>query len=259
LFGRLWRDITNPAIGTWEDIIINKKKDGSLIWIKLIINAVYGKDGELLHFIALPIDISRSMQHENLTKIQLYQMIASLSELRDNETGHHMRRVGIFAKLLATASKKPEKYCNDIEIFSQLHDIGKVGILDSILLSDRKLTPEEMKIMQMHTIQGFNIVKGISEMEMAAAITLNHHERYDGCGYPYSLKKDDIPLSARITSIADVYDSLRSKRPYKHAWPHEDAKNYIFENAGTFFDPKLVDLFAGLEKRYEAIYTDLRN
>ena len=257
LFGKLWRDIKNPAIGTWEDIIINKKKDGSLIWIKLIINAVYGKNGDLLYFIALPIDISRSIHHENMTKIQLYQMIASLSELRDNETGNHMRRVGLFAKLLAIADKKSEKYCNDIEIFSQLHDIGKVGILDSILLSENKLSIDEMKIMQTHTIQGYNIVKGVKEMEMAAAITLSHHEKYDGTGYPHYLKKEDIPLSARITSIADVYDSLRSKRPYKQAWQHEDAKNYIFENAGTFFDPRLVDHFSNLENKFEIIYNDL--
>jgi PAS domain S-box-containing protein len=259
LFGGLWKDIFNPAVGTWENNIINKKIDGSLIWIKLIINAVYGKNGDLLHFIALPIDISSSMQHVNLTKIQLYQMIASLSELRDNETGNHMRRVGIFSKLLARAYKKSEKYCNDIEIFSQLHDIGKVGILDSILLADRKLTDEEMKIMQTHTVMGYNIVKGIKEMEMAAAITLNHHERFDGMGYPVGLIKEDIPLSARITAIADVYDSLRSERTYKHEWPHEHAKKYIFQNTGVMFDPVLVDLFANLENNFEAIYNDLKN
>ena len=259
LFSDLWKTIKNPGPGTWEGIVINKKKDGSLIWIKLIINSVYGQDGDSPHFVGLPIDISGSIQQENMTRVQLYQAIASLSELRDNETGNHMRRVGLFTKLLARANGSSKKYCDDIEIFSQLHDIGKVGILDSLLLADRELTDGEMKIMQTHTVLGHNIVKGVKEMDMAAAITLSHHERWDGTGYPYSLKGDKIPLSARITAIADVYDSLRSERSYKLEWPHDEARDYILQNAGLMFDPALVNHFSRLDKIFEAIYNDLRN
>ena len=259
LFDGLWKSITDSRSGTWEGVVINKKNDGSLIWIKLIINAVYGQDEDSPHFIGLPIDISGSIQQENMTRVQLYQAIASLSELRDNETGNHMRRVGLFAKLLARAAGSSKKYCDDVEIFSPLHDIGKVGILDSLLLANRDLTDEEMKTMQMHTVLGHNIVKGVKEMDMAAAITLSHHERWDGTGYPYGLKGDKIPLSARITAIADVYDSLRSERSYKLEWPHEDARDYIQQKAGLMFDPALVKHFSRMDKIFEAIYNDLRN
>lgn len=259
LFGSLWTDIKNPAVGTWEGIVINRKKDGTLIWVKLIINAVYRSDGTLQNFIALPIDISSSVQSEKLTKIQLYQTIASLAELRDNETGNHMRRVGILAKLLARTKNMPDKFCDDIEVFAPMHDIGKVGIVDSILLAERVLTDEEMSIMKTHAEMGYNIVKGIKELEMVAEITLRHHEKYDGSGYPGGLKGEEIPLSARITAIVDAYDALRSRRPYKEEWTHEEAKQYILTSAAKHFDPELVSIFSEIEERFDAVYNELKD
>jgi len=259
LFSSLWKSITNPDIGTWEDIVINKKKDGSLVWVKLLVNTVYNEYHLPVNYIALPVDISGTLQRETMTKVQLYQTIAALAELRDNETGNHMRRVGIFAKLLAQEYNMPEKYCNDLEIFAPLHDIGKVGILDSLLLAERKLTTEEFEIMKTHTTLGFNIVKGKKELEMVASITIAHHEWYNGTGYPRGLEGANIPLSARITAIADVYDALRSKRPYKGEWSHEGAKNYIINSSGAQFDPELTAIFLEISGRFEIIYNELKD
>lgn len=219
LFAEMWNAIRDPARGSWEDVVINRRKDGSLVWAKLLITAVRGEDGSLQNFIGMPIDISQSRERENLSRVQLYQTIADLSELRDNETGNHMRRVGILARMIAKAHGMPEKYCDDISVFAPMHDIGKVGILDSILLAERKLTVEEFEEMKKHTVLGWNIVKGKAELEMVAAITLCHHEKWNGTGYPRGLSGETIPLSARITTIADVYDALRSKRPYKDPGP----------------------------------------
>ncbi len=259
LFSTMWQAIARPDKGTWEGILINRKKDGSLIWVKLLINAVYDDEHVPVNFIALPVDITSAIQKETMTRVELYQTIAALAELRDNETGNHMRRVGIFAKLLARGYNMPEKYCNDIEIFAPLHDIGKVGILDSLLLTERSLTPEEFNIMKTHTILGYNIVKGKKELEMVAAITIAHHEWYDGSGYPKGLSGFDIPLSARITAIADVYDALRCRRPYKGEWTHEDAVRYIIGKAGVQFDPDLTGIFEGLSGRIGKIYMELKD
>lgn len=259
LFGDMWKSITSPEKGIWEGVLINRKKDGAIIWVKLLINAVYNDEHVPVNYIALPVDITGTIQKETMTRVDLYRTIAALSELRDNETGNHMRRVGIFAKLLARGYNMPEKYCNDIEIFAPLHDIGKVGILDSLLLAERSLTPEEFNIMKTHTILGYNIVKGNRELEMVAAITLNHHEWYDGTGYPNGIKGLDIPLSARITAVADVYDALRCRRPYKGEWTHEEAVRYITGKSGVQFDPDVTRIFYDISDRIDGIYRELKD
>lgn len=259
IFHNMWQTISNPDIGTWENVLINRKKDGSLIWVKLIINAVYNDEHVPVNYIALPVDITGTLQKETMTKIELYQTIAALAELRDNETGNHMRRVGIYAKLLARGYNMPEKYCNDIEVFAPLHDIGKVGILDSLLLAERNLLPSEFDVMKTHTVLGHNIVKGKKELEMVAAITIAHHEWYDGSGYPKGISGLDIPLSARITAVADVYDALRSRRPYKGEWTHEDAVKYITGKAGVQFDPDIIEIFSKISDRFEKIYMELKD
>jgi len=259
LFRSMWKSISNPDVGTWENVLINRKKDGSLIWVKLLINAVYDDEHVPVNYIALPVDITGTLQKETMTKVELYQTIAALAELRDNETGNHMRRVGIYTKLLARGYNMPEKYCNDIEVFAPLHDIGKVGILDSLLLAERNLLPSEFEVMKTHTVLGHNIVKGKKELEMVAAITIAHHEWYDGSGYPKGLKGLDIPLSARITAVADVYDALRSRRPYKGEWSHEDAVKYIKGKSGVQFDPDLIDIFCNISDRIEKIYMELKD
>ncbi|HKL86292.1 MAG TPA: PAS domain-containing protein [Treponemataceae bacterium] len=257
LFRDLWQSVNNPSVRVWKGDLINRKKNTSLVWINLIINALYDNDNNLVSIVGLPIDMTVSHEEALSNRIQLFQTIADLAELRDDETGNHMRRVGLFAKLLARELGMKEKYCNDIEIFAPMHDIGKVGILDSILLAPRKLTPEEFEIMKTHTTLGHNIVKGKAEFEMAAAITLCHHERFDGTGYPNGLSGKHIPQSAQITAISDVYDALRSKRSYKEPWSHEKAIAQIVASSGTHFDPDIVQHFLHLEERFKKIFKEL--
>ena len=257
LFGGLWKQVSDPGFRTWENVVINQRKDGTLVWVNLLINAVRNEKGELSSLIALPIDITLSRELEDTKRVQLYQTIADLAELRDDDTGNHMKRVGIFSRLLAKEWGMSEKFCRDIEIFAPMHDIGKVGILDSILRAPRKLTPEELAIMKTHTVLGHNIVKEKKEFVMAAEITLNHHERFDGSGYPNGLAGKNIPLSAHITSIVDVYDALRSRRPYKDPWSHEKSLAHIMESSGSQFDPELVEKFITLNPVFEKVYQKL--
>lgn len=259
LFEDLWKTAKNPRAGTWEGIVINRKKDESLIWVKLVVKGIFDSTGKLIHMIALPMDISPQIILERQNKIELYRTIAGLSELRDNETGNHMRRVGIFARHLAKRIGQPEKFCQDIELFAPMHDIGKVGITDALLLAPRRLSPDEFEIMKQHTQLGHNIVSGNIEMRMAADITLHHHEWWDGSGYPHGLAGTAIPLSARITALADVYDALRSERPYKKGWEHIDVVREIQAGSGTHFDPELVELFLDMEKIFETVYRELRD
>lgn len=170
-----------------------------------------------------------------------------------------MRRVGIYARLLAQALGMPDKFCEEMELFAPMHDIGKVGISDTILLVNRPLTPEEYEEIKKHTLLGHNIVRDKEELKTAAEITLHHHERWDGKGYPYGLAGEAIPLSARITAIADVYDALRSKRPYKEEWPHEEAVKEIVKSSGQAFDPRVMQVFLQLAKQFDEVYTRLKD
>ncbi len=257
LFAALWQAVGDRSVGSWEGTMINRKKNGSLVWVNLVVNGLYDENGSLTGIFGMPIDITTSRELEARERVQLYQTIADLAELRDDETGNHMKRVGIFARILAKAMGMNERQCAELELFAPMHDIGKVGILDSILRAPRALTTEEFAIMKTHTTLGHNIVKGKKGFEMAADITLCHHERFDGLGYPSGLKGDAIPRAAHITALVDVYDALRSKRPYKEPWTHEKAVDYVRNAAGTQFDPALVDVFASLHHRFARVWEEL--
>jgi len=256
-FKDLWESVSDPAIRTWKGELINRKKDNSLIWVNLLVNGVFDDENKLISIVGLPFDMTVSHELAVKNRVQLFKTIADMAELRDDDTGNHMKRVGLFAKLLARGYGLPEKYCNDIEIFAPMHDIGKVGILDVILRAPRKLTSEEFEIMKTHTLLGHNIIKGKDEFEMAAAITLCHHEKFDGSGYPKGLSGKQIPMSAQFTAISDVYDALRSKRPYKEPWTHGETVKLILSNSASHFDPDYVQVFAKLQDRFEAVYQEL--
>lgn len=127
-----------------------------------------------------------------------------------------------------------------------LHDIGKMGIPDSILLKPGKLTAEERQVMEQHTIYAYQMLEPIAFLRPALDIPLYHHEKFDGTGYPYGLKKKQIPLSARIFAVVDVWDALRSDRPYRESWSEERVRDYIVEQAGTHFDPEVVEVFLSI-------------
>lgn len=179
------------------------------------------------------------------TRLQIIQRLGRAAEYRDNETGMHVIRMSHFSRLLALQAGMSE---SDAEILMQaapMHDVGKIGIPDHILLKPGKFTPDEWEIMKTHAQIGAEIIgDDPSEiMRLAALIARAHHEKWDGTGYPNGLSGNAIPLEARIVAIADVFDALTSARPYKEAWSIEAALDHIRSNAGTHFDPILVTLF----------------
>lgn len=194
-------------------------------------------------------------------------MLATTTESRDSDTGDHIFRTQNFVRLLLEhASHLPElqgfdhAYMNDIITASQLHDIGKVGIPDAILLKPGKLTSEEFEIMKTHTLIGYRLLNKAAEelnteslLDVAQVIAYTHHEKWDGTGYPQGLKERDIPIVGRIMAIADVYDALVSRRPYKEPMQPEKAYKIIMEGKGTHFDPDLVDVFDRINHLFKEV------
>lgn len=259
LFEDLWQSITDDEIGYWDGIVINRKKNGEVIWVNLTVNSVFDDEGRALYHIAQQVDITQFHQKDLKNKLEFYKSIALMAEIRDNETGNHMKRVGLYAKFLALEMGLSNQICIDIENFAPMHDIGKLGIPDSILLAPRKLTVEEYEKIKNHTVLGYHIISKNEEMKMASDIALMHHERWDGNGYPNQLVGEEIPIYVRITSVADVYDALRSKRPYKSGWEHEDALVEILDQSGKMFDPEVVGIFEKINKKIENIYIELKD
>ena len=177
-------------------------------------------------------------------QMEMLQKLMAASEFRDNETGEHIKRMSQYAVVIAKAIGVPEAERKLLELAAPMHDIGKVGIPDAILLKQGPLTAEEFAIMKSHTSIGAQILSGDHPLIRASRdIALSHHEKWDGSGYPAGLAGEDIPLFGRICALADVFDALTSARPYKEAWPLEKALDFIKENAGSQFDPNLVEAF----------------
>lgn len=189
--------------------------------------------------------------------------LARACELRDNETGHHIVRIGHYARAMARHLGQSDTDQKTIFAAAQVHDIGKIGISDLLLLKQGALTNEEWATMKTHPIIGVSLLEGGSSPVMRAArdIALTHHERWDGSGYPYGLKGEQIPLAGRITMIADIYDALRSPRPYKPGFEHEKAYDIIVNGDGRtmpcHFDPSLLDVFKAIHTKFDVIYTNV--
>jgi putative two-component system response regulator len=179
------------------------------------------------------------------TRREVIRRLASAGEFRDNDTGQHVVRMSHFAYRLALAAGLGEVEAASIRDAAPLHDIGKIGIPDAILLKPGKLDPDEWVIMQRHAAIGGEILadSGFPLLDLARLIAITHHEKWDGSGYPEGLVGDAIPLAGRIVAIADVFDALTSERPYKSGWPVEKAIALIQDGAGQHFDPALVTLF----------------
>lgn len=213
-------------------------------------------------------DALRSAQDLLRTRDAVIFGLAKLAESRDPETGHHLERISLYSTKLANALRMLPKYHRVVTpgfvrllgISSVLHDIGKVGLEDTVLLKPGRLNDEERRKMQEHTLVAGECLKEIEHrlgesnfLQTAREIALYHHERWDGTGYPTGLAGEDIPLAARIVTVADVYDALASKRVYKDAFPHEECVRLIREGAGTQFDPELVNVFLTIEADFAAI------
>ena len=198
--------------------------------------------------------------------------LARIVDIRDHSTGEHLERVEAYTRLLASAYREryfredrhlTENYVEDMALSSVLHDIGKVGVTDSILQKPGKLDNDEFDLIKTHTIiagEALKNHKGKRDyLDMGREIALNHHEKWDGTGYPNQLKGESIPLSARIVSLCDVYDALTSERPYKDAFSHKKAVSIITADRGKAFDPRIVDLFLTLLDDFNRIRYEKRD
>jgi two-component system response regulator RpfG len=184
--------------------------------------------------------------------------LAKAGEYRDEETGFHVVRMAKYSKKIAEALGLSEKECDEIEYAAPMHDIGKIGIQDSVLLKPDKFNQDEWIAMKQHTTIGHSILSNSQSryIQTGSIIALNHHERFDGTGYPNGIAGKDIPLVARIVSVADVYDALTSPRPYKEAWTTDDSKDYLETNSGTQFDPLCVEAFFEKIDKIDEIQSD---
>jgi putative nucleotidyltransferase with HDIG domain len=178
-------------------------------------------------------------------RLEILQRLALAAEFRDDATGQHTQRVGRACAALAAAVGRPPGEVEDIRRAAPLHDIGKIGIPDAILLKPARLTPEEWAVMRSHTVIGARILSGsnVPVLQVAERIAISHHERWNGSGYPQGLHAEEIPLEGRILAVVDVFDALTSPRPYKPAWPVGDALEEIRQQKEHHFDPRLVDAF----------------
>jgi putative two-component system response regulator len=178
-------------------------------------------------------------------QIEIVERLATAAEFRDDDTGRHTQRVGELAVRIAHAVGFDDRHLDVIRRAAPLHDIGKIGVPDGLLLKPGALTPAELAQMKMHTVMGARILSGGNSdlLRMSERIALSHHERWDGSGYPCGLTGDTIPVEARIVAIADVFDALTHDRPYRKAWPLDAVIAEIRRGRGGHFDPQLVDAF----------------
>jgi len=214
-------------------------------------------------------EVSRRVSELNRMQEATIHVITTLAEFRDQETGNHIRRTQEYIRLIAENLEKLPAHAEYMaaEVTAQIvasapmHDVGKIAIPDSILLKPGKLTPEEFEIMKMHAVRGFEILSQATRtfgqtggfLEIAQQIARSHHEKWDGSGYPDGLAGTEIPLAARMMAVADVYDAVRSQRPYKKALSHEQAATILREGRGTHFDPEIVDVFLSCDTQVQNI------
>jgi len=245
----------------------------SEMWMRLVVICLFMIFGSHVQFTINKRKKAEMDLLESYRKLQNARMgtilgLAKLAEYRDEGTGAHLERIREYAKLLAEALAKNPKYAghvtpeyvDDIYQSSILHDIGKVGIPDAVLLKPAKLNDEEFDVIKRHTTLGGDAINAIeakiegkSFLALGKEIAYNHHEKWDGSGYPRGLSRDDIPLSARIIALADVYDALTTRRFYKEAFSHKRSRQMIVELKGTHFDPQVVDVFLALEDEFNRI------
>ena len=201
--------------------------------------------------------IERTRELEQAQRAAIY-MLGDAGHYNDNDTGAHIWRMAAYAAALARAAHWPVAQSELLELAAPMHDTGKIGIPDSILKAPRRLTPAEWEVMKTHTEIGHRILsKSSTELfQLAATIALSHHERWDGSGYPHGLAGEQIPQGARIVAIADVFDALTMRRPYKEPWTFEDAFATLTADAGSHFDPDLIDRFIAIRDEILQIQHD---
>ena len=262
VFSDLWGTLKEGKV--WKGILKNQKKDGSAYWLFSTILPICNKHNVPLEYMAIRRDISEIITlHVELEATQqevIYHM-GEIAESRSKETGNHVRRVAEYSRLLAQKYGLDKKESDLIGSASPMHDIGKVGIPDAILHKPGALNEEEWTIMRTHAMIGYTILQNSTRplLQAAAIIAKEHHEKYDGTGYPANLKGKDIHLYARIVAVADVFDALSHDRCYKKAWEDDAIFEFFEREHGKHFDPQLVDLFLSAKEDFLAIRDRLKD
>ena len=207
------------------------------------------------------LEINKLNQTLELTQREMIVTLGTLMEKRDDDTGRHVLRVAKYSELLARLYGLDEDEVRLIYKASPFHDAGKVAIPDNILNKPGKFEPHEWEVMKTHAIKGYEIFKNTQSpiLKMAATIAKEHHECWDGSGYPNHLKAEEISIAGRIVILADIFDALTNERVYKKAWSIEKAAKFIEEQRGKIFEPKIVDLFLLNLEQFRSIYLDLRD
>lgn len=211
--------------------------------------------------VSLQSEVEKATEMIRAREFEALSLLGRVAEYRDEETGEHILRVGHYSRIIAEGMKCKDDFSSMLFHIATLHDIGKIAVSDTILNKPGKLTAEEFDAMKKHTVFGYDILKKAESpyIRDGAEIAMYHHERYDGAGYPEGLSGEDIPLGARIVSLADVFDALTSKRPYKEAWPFDVALDYIIQEKRKHFDPGIVDAFLKGVEQVRAVYFDHKN
>ena len=248
-FENLWELL--PTQVSFESEVKNLKKDGGFYWVKSFFAPEYDKYGKHIGYTAVRDNITDRKEVEALqseieeTQKEIIFKMGSIAESRSRETGLHVRRVAEYSRLFALKYGLPKEEVELLKRASPMHDIGKVAIADDILNKPAKLTDEEMITMKTHSKLGFNMLHGSKRplLNTAAIVAYQHHEKWDGSGYPQGLTALEIHVYGRITAIADVFDALGSSRVYKEAWDDERIFEFFKKEKGKHFEPKLVDIF----------------
>lgn len=270
-----FRRMVKRRTGTVQGKMKQISKDGRELTVSLAISPMLDQFGELQGILGVGLDVTEEVrQHKEIVRLldqvqKTHEVsiftLAKLAESRDEETGYHLTRIQKYCRLLCEGLAQIPRYrdivtpqfTEDLYQSSVLHDIGKVAIPDAILLSTEKFGPAERKIMEQHPVVGGKALEEAANklgqgsfLTVGMEVAYYHHEHWDGAGYPFGLKGEEIPLSARIVALADVYDALTVKRRYKRAFSHEEARRMIVEARGTQFDPELVDVFVKLDSEF---------
>ncbi|MCV6608085.1 MAG: PAS domain S-box protein [Campylobacterales bacterium] len=232
----------------WYGTTSGVADDGEMFYTETTITPILNTSGKVVEYMCTMNDFTEVMtakQEIADTQKDIIFTMGALGEARSQETGNHVRRVAYYSKKLALQYGISEGNAEKLRMASPMHDIGKIAIPDSILNKPGKLTEEEFKLMKTHTTIGCDILKSSNKelLQIASIIAGEHHEKFDGTGYPKGLKGNDIHIYGRITALADVFDALGSDRVYKKAWDMDKVLDFIQEQKGKHFDPKLVDIF----------------
>lgn len=246
-----------------------KDADGAIIGVLQLINATDEKGGiapfsqddqELLSAVAsqAAVAVKNAQLHRDLKQAHLDTIVrlGVAAEYRDKETGNHIRRMSHYSAIIAEMMGLPPDHVDIIHLSSPMHDVGKVGIPDAVLLKPGRLNEVERKIIESHTIIGAEILKGsdVPLMRLSQTVAFTHHEKWDGTGYPTRLKGTDIPVEGRIVALADVFDALSNKRVYKPAMSLDDTMTIVREGKGSHFDPAVVEAFEKGWDRVTGVY-----